>query len=67
MLEAAVDGLRGAVGGAGVVEEREDVGGALFQGAAEASQLYERDRDTTGQRVDDGLYEELPEPRSGSR
>ena len=42
VFEAAVDRLGRAVGGAGSVEEREDVDGALFQGASEASDLDER-------------------------
>ena len=35
MFESAVDGLGGSVAGAGPVEERQDVGGALGQGPAE--------------------------------
>jgi len=38
VFEASVDGLGGAVAGAGAVEEREDVRGALLQGPAEPAQ-----------------------------
>lgn len=40
VLEAAVDRLRRAVAGAGSVEEREDVGGALLHGAGELADLH---------------------------
>ncbi len=45
VLESAVDGLRRPVAGAGSVEEREHVGGALFQRATEPADLDERGGD----------------------
>lgn len=62
MLKSAADRLRRAVRGVGAAEERQDISGALPQSAAEASQLDECGRDTTGQRTDDGLQGELAEP-----
>jgi hypothetical protein len=57
VLEAPLDRFDRAVAGPGVVEERENVGRALFQGAAEASDLDERCRDAAGDRVDYGLHQ----------
>ncbi|EGR96954.1 hypothetical protein HMPREF1162_2360 [, partial [[Propionibacterium] namnetense SK182B-JCVI] len=48
VFEPPVDGLGGAVAGAGPVEEREDVRGALLQGAAELVDLDERRGDAGG-------------------
>ena len=42
MLESSVDGLGGSVAGAGPVEEREHVVGALFQRPPEPADLGER-------------------------
>jgi hypothetical protein len=39
VFDASVDGLCGAVAGAGKVEQREDVGSALLQSAAETANL----------------------------
>lgn len=61
MFEASVDRLGRAVGGAGSVEEREDVDGALFQGASEASDLDERGGDAAADCIDDGLHHLLAE------
>lgn len=59
VLEAAVDRLRRAVAGAGSVEEREDVGGALLHGAAELADLDQRRRNPGGDRGDHGLHSQL--------
>lgn len=48
MFEAAVDGLGGAVAGAGAVEVGEHVGGEAGQGAAEASQVGQRAPNASG-------------------
>ena len=56
VLEPSVDRLRRPVAGAGSVEEREHVRGALLQRPAEASDLDERGRDAGGDRVDHGLH-----------
>ena len=60
MFEPAVDGLGGAVGGAGPVEVGQHVRGPLLQGPAEASQLGQRGRDAVAEVVDDGVHELLP-------
>lgn len=60
MLEAAVDRLRGTVGGAGSVEEREDIGRALCEGSAESAELDQRRGDAMCDGVDDSLHEVLP-------
>jgi hypothetical protein len=57
LVEAPVDRFGRAVAGTGVVEERKNVGRALLQGAAEASDLDERCRDAAGDRVDYGLHQ----------
>lgn len=56
VFEPPVDGLGGAVAGAGPVEEREDVRGALLQGAAELVDLDERRGDAGGDGIDHGLH-----------
>ena len=60
MLETAVDRLHRPVAATEAVEERQDLDSTLLQDAAEASQLNEQRRDTTGQGVDDGPPDELP-------
>ena len=65
MLEPTVDRLRGAVGSAGPVEEREDVAGALLKGAAQASELSQRGRDTAAEGVDDRPQQVLPDSLVG--
>ncbi len=48
--------LKVPVGCAGPLEEREDVGGALCQGAAKLADLDERGGNPTGNRGDHGLH-----------
>ena len=65
VLETAVDRLCRSVAGAGTVEERQDVGGSLLEGAAELADLDERRGNTDGDRVDkqgigvDRMYREM--------
>ena len=61
MFEAPVDRLRGTVAGAGPVEEREHVDGALLQCPAELAQFDKSGRDTACEGVDELLHDELPE------
>jgi hypothetical protein len=42
VFESAVDGLGGAVAGAGTLEVGQHVGGPLLQGASEGDELGER-------------------------
>ncbi len=53
VFEAAVDGLGGAVGGAGPVEERRDVAGASFECEAEPAWLDQRVGHSLAQRGDE--------------
>ncbi len=59
VFEASVDRLGRAVVGAGAIEEREDVRGALLEGAAESADLDQRGRNTAGDAVDHGLHHRL--------
>jgi len=61
VLEAAVDGLGGAVGRAWAVEVGQDVGGALGQGPPEGDELGQRARNALSERLD-----ELRHQRSAS-
>ena len=60
MLDAAVDGLGGAVAGAGSVELGRDVAGALLQGLGEATKLGQRGWDAGAEGGDDTLICEEP-------
>ena len=53
MLQASVDGLGGAVGGAGVVEVGQGVGGSFGQGLGQCLDLL--------QAVGDGLFQGVDE------
>lgn len=59
MFERSVDRFRGAVAGAGPVEEREHVDRALFQCLAETADLDQGSRDVGCDRTDDGLHQLL--------
>lgn len=59
MFEASVDRLGRPVAGARVVEEREDVRAALFQGSTESANLDERGRNTVADTVDDVFHHRL--------
>ena len=52
VLEPAIDRFRRAVAGAGPVEVREHVEGALFEGSTEPADLDERGGDASGDGVD---------------
>lgn len=54
MFEAAVEGFGGSVGGTGPLEVGQDVGGALVQGPAEATELDEGRGHAVAEGVDDG-------------
>ncbi len=56
MFESAVDGFGGSVAGAWPVEEREDVGRALSQGACEPADLDKGGGDAGADRVDHSLH-----------
>ena len=56
----------GAVAGAGVVEEREDVGGAVFQGAAEPDQFGQLGGDAGGDHLNHAGHEVTTESRVGA-
>lgn len=57
MLEPAVDGLGGAVGGAGVVEVGQDVLAPALQGSPEAGDLLDPGWHPGGDGVDQGAHE----------
>jgi hypothetical protein len=59
VFQAPVDRLCWPVGRAGPVEEREDVGGALLELAAELADLHERGGDAAGDGIDDGCHQLL--------
>lgn len=67
MFQAAIDRFRRPVGGAGAVEERQDVSGTAFQGAAELADLDQRGGNAAGDRVDQVFIICLPVVLSGSR
>lgn len=56
MFEPTVQGLGGAIRGAGPVEVGEDVSGPLVQGAAQHDSLLQSGGDTAADGVDDGLH-----------
>src|SRR5690606_17234323 len=60
VFEAPVDRLGRAVAGAGPVEEREHVRGALLERAAQAADLGEGGGNAGGDRVDHGWHLLLP-------
>ena len=53
VLESAVDGLGGSVGGAGPVEVGQDVTGSSGEGPAECAELVQGGGDPGGERVDE--------------
>lgn len=66
VFEAAVECFGGAVAGAGPVEEREDVGGAAFQGVAEPDQFGQLGGDAGGDRLDHAGHEVATESTVGA-
>lgn len=62
MFKATVDGLGLTFGSAGAVEEREDAGNMLLQGAAELADLDQNRGDPGGVGGDDLLYQNLGLP-----
>lgn len=65
VFQPAVDRFSGAVAGAGAVEEREHVGRAPTEGAAQADELDEFLRDAGADRVDHPVEQEPSQPLVG--
>ena len=60
VFEPAADCFGGAVAGAGVIEEREDVIPAFCKGAAESCDLDQAAGDRCADRVDQAVHDLLP-------